>query len=109
MFNRSWWRFLGLYGIPKGESPLFYRDVALAVIFMLAMFVALLASISEAFSLTQFIVAAAIAVGCLIAATDKRTIVGGLFLFLAIRFGFSLLVSGRLLALAGLLVCLGCV
>ena len=82
------------FGVPKGESPRLYRDVALAFPFVIGSLIAGVLASEGKFSIVFWICLGACGTA-LVFATRRRVLLGGLFLFAAIRFAVAFLFSRR--------------
>ena len=91
-------------GAPGGQPPRYYRDTALSIVFTPAVIVVMLSVESSKFN-GAFVVACAIAAGCLWLAKVRRVLFGAAIAFAGLRFAFAFLVTQRLVAL---LFAIGC-
>ena len=81
-------RTLIAFGAPADESPLFYRDIGLALPFILAVFIALSLAIDVRFGLA-FFVCVGVAILCLRLATRRLALIGSVFIVAAVRFAIA--------------------
>jgi hypothetical protein len=91
-------------GAPDDESPLFYRDIGLALPFILAVFVALSLAIDVRFGIA-FVVCVGVALVCMRFATKRLALVGSVFIVAAVRFAIACLTEFRVTTLVAGVTC----
>jgi len=96
--------FLGVFGINADESPRFYIDVFLGALSGLALLALTTVILAKQYS-WLFYVAIGIFVISICFASKKREVAAAALLIVASRFLFAFLISFRLSALVGSLVC----
>jgi hypothetical protein len=102
--NRFVGSLVGAFTTPDNQPPRYYADLFAAIVCILSSLVAVAALLSHTYARTLVIAIGVFCVGLLLA-TRKATPLAAALLFLAPRFTFAFLISFRVTALAGALIC----
>jgi hypothetical protein len=97
-------RVVVAFGARDDESPLFYRDIGLALPFILAVFIAVSLGLERRFGV-GFVACVIVAMVCLQLATKRRALVGSVFIVSAARLGMACVSAFRATTLIAGMTC----